>query len=294
MFSGLTRYEQWLILGLIAILGLGLAARQARLGRNALTLDLGHESASVAPAQSPPSSSSSLSTSSSSATSYLAAAPYSSETVSSGSNALQITIAKAASAPGASPAQSSPLPESAWTAPDRLDINTATAADLERLPEIGPSKAAAIVADRIANGPFRSVDDLDRVKGIGKSILEQIRPMITTGAVAAENAPDPLRPRPAPSPASSSLPAAPSPAADANASAVPALSSAPAGSGPVNINAAEWEELTRLHGIGELLAKRIVQYRTAHGRFRRAEDLQNVRGIGPKLVEKNRAMIRVD
>ncbi|MBD3917905.1 ComEA family DNA-binding protein [Paenibacillus sp. PR3] len=61
-------------------------------------------------------------------------------------------------------------------APDgRIDINHATAQQLDELPGIGPAKAAAIVADREANGPFRSVDDLDRVKGIGAKMIEKLR-----------------------------------------------------------------------------------------------------------------------
>lgn len=48
----------------------------------------------------------------------------------------------------------------------------------------------------------------------------------------------------------------------------------------VNINTATVEELAGLPGIGEVLAERIVAYREAHGRFRRAEELLEVKGIG--------------
>jgi competence protein ComEA len=64
---------------------------------------------------------------------------------------------------------------SAEPSDDRIDINHATAQQLDELPGIGPAKAAAIVADRELNGPFRSVDDLDRVKGIGPKMLEKLR-----------------------------------------------------------------------------------------------------------------------
>jgi len=57
----------------------------------------------------------------------------------------------------------------------RLDLNRATAEQLDTLPGIGPAKASAIVADREAAGPFRSVDDLVRVKGIGPAIVEKLR-----------------------------------------------------------------------------------------------------------------------
>ena len=56
-----------------------------------------------------------------------------------------------------------------------ININTATTAELESLPGIGPSKAAAIVANR----PFSSIDDLERVPGIGARTLEQLRPLVT-------------------------------------------------------------------------------------------------------------------
>lgn len=58
-----------------------------------------------------------------------------------------------------------------------VDINTADAATLETLPGVGPSTAAKIVADREANGPFASVDDLQRVAGIGPKKLESLRDM---------------------------------------------------------------------------------------------------------------------
>ena len=61
---------------------------------------------------------------------------------------------------------------------DRLNINTASAADLTALPGIGEKKAAAIVAYRDANGPFTEVEQLLQVDGIGEGILEKIRPHI--------------------------------------------------------------------------------------------------------------------
>ena len=62
-----------------------------------------------------------------------------------------------------------------------IDINAAGAADLVALPGIGPVTAARIVEDRQARGPYRRVDDLLRVKGIGPKKLERIRPHIRVG-----------------------------------------------------------------------------------------------------------------
>jgi competence protein ComEA len=71
-------------------------------------------------------------------------------------------------------------------ADDRIDINTADAATLDRvLDGVGPSKAEAIVAHRTAHGAFRSVDELTEVKGIGLATIEQNRDRITVGADAA-------------------------------------------------------------------------------------------------------------
>ncbi len=67
----------------------------------------------------------------------------------------------------------SSTPAAPLTAP--LDLNTATAAELEALPGIGPKTAAAIIAGR----PYSTVEDLLRVKGIGPATLEKLRPYVT-------------------------------------------------------------------------------------------------------------------
>lgn len=59
-----------------------------------------------------------------------------------------------------------------------IDLNTATAEQLDTLPGVGPVTAAAIVAHRDEHGPFGSVDDLLDVRGIGEAKLEQLRPLV--------------------------------------------------------------------------------------------------------------------
>jgi competence protein ComEA len=59
-----------------------------------------------------------------------------------------------------------------------VDVNTATAEELDALPGVGPTTAAAIVAYRQQHGVFRSVDDLADVTGIGPAKLAQIRPHV--------------------------------------------------------------------------------------------------------------------
>lgn len=60
---------------------------------------------------------------------------------------------------------------------ERLDVNRATAAELRRLPGIGPTLSQRIVEAR-AKRPFRSVEDLRRVRGIGAKTLERLRPHV--------------------------------------------------------------------------------------------------------------------
>jgi competence protein ComEA len=63
--------------------------------------------------------------------------------------------------------------------PGPIDLNRATADELEQLPGVGPATAAAIIDDRERNGPYATVDDLDRVPGIGPAKLEGIRDLVT-------------------------------------------------------------------------------------------------------------------
>jgi competence protein ComEA len=62
-----------------------------------------------------------------------------------------------------------------------VDINTATAAELETLPGIGPKTADAIVEYREANGPFETIEDIMDVPGIGEGTFEKIKDGITVG-----------------------------------------------------------------------------------------------------------------
>jgi competence ComEA-like helix-hairpin-helix protein len=61
----------------------------------------------------------------------------------------------------------------------RIDINRAGTAELERLPLIGPMKAAEIVKYRSEHGPFARLSDLEKVKGIGLKTFSRIEPFLT-------------------------------------------------------------------------------------------------------------------
>lgn len=62
-----------------------------------------------------------------------------------------------------------------------VNINTATQSELEAVKGLGPSKAQSIIAYRDANGSFKSVDDLDKVKGFGKASIEKLKGELTVG-----------------------------------------------------------------------------------------------------------------
>lgn len=68
-------------------------------------------------------------------------------------------------------------------AAEKVNINTASAADLDRaLVSVGPARAQAIVEYRQAHGPFKSVEELVLVKGIGLKTVERNRDLIEVGA----------------------------------------------------------------------------------------------------------------
>ena len=69
-----------------------------------------------------------------------------------------------------------------------VNLNTATVAELDAVNGIGPSKASAIVEYRSKNGPFKSVDDLQNVKGFGKKSIDKLRPELTVGPTPAKTA----------------------------------------------------------------------------------------------------------
>jgi competence protein ComEA len=80
------------------------------------------------------------------------------------------TARKPAPAPG----------QKATSLADVIDVNTATAAELRKLPGIGPKLSQAIVDER-ERAPFKSVDDLRRVHGIGAKTLDRLRAYVTVG-----------------------------------------------------------------------------------------------------------------
>ena len=149
---------------------------------------------------------------------------------------------------------------------ERIDADRATALDFARLPRIGPVLAKRIVEDRSRRGPFRDLSGLDRVPGIGPSLLSWIEPHLTFSAPPREPASGPRRVGAGPEMGRSS--------------AVP-------------LNRASVPELEALPGIGPARARAIVAYRELHGPFATLEALAQVRGIGPRLLARLRGLVRV-
>lgn len=160
---------------------------------------------------------------------------------------------------------------------ERIDPNRASAPELDRLPKVGPSLARRIVEHRVANGSFRTLGDLDEVPGVGPAVLEAITPHVALRAGPTSSGPD-LR-----------------------AGAVPGTTSRPGGGSAsgaatplLGLNSASAAELEALPGIGPALAKRIVEWRSEHGRFRTVDELEAVPGIGPSLLQRIAPLLRID
>jgi competence protein ComEA len=81
---------------------------------------------------------------------------------------------------GFSPVVATPV-ETFIPTSDLININTATAAELDTLPGIGPTTAQKIIEYRETNGPFATIDDIIKVSGIGPTTFNRIKDLITVG-----------------------------------------------------------------------------------------------------------------
>lgn len=153
---------------------------------------------------------------------------------------------------------------------ERLDPNTASEEELDRLPGIGPAAARAIVESRSAEGPFGDVGALTRVRGIGPATIERLAPHLTLESGGGGRR------------ARGAVTATPRTARSAASSANQQVAR------PIDLNRATAEELEQVRGIGPALAARIIARRDEVGGFGRVEDLIEVRGIGPATLESMR------
>jgi competence ComEA-like helix-hairpin-helix protein len=159
---------------------------------------------------------------------------------------------------------------------ERVDVDRADAAELDRLPRVGRELARRIVEEREARGPFGRLEGLRRVPGVGTAMLQALARSATFSGVARVGADAPAQDRGA-------------------RAVVGAAQSAPGacGPGPVALNEATAAQLDCLPGVGPALASRILADRRLHGPFGRVEDLDRVPGIGKRLVERLRPVVRV-
>ncbi len=88
-------------------------------------------------------------------------------------------IAPIAGAPDTPPEPTAEAVKVALPTTHRVNLNTATQAELELLPGIGPAMAKRILEYRSTHGKFTSVDQLDSVKGIGTKTMAKLRPLVS-------------------------------------------------------------------------------------------------------------------
>jgi competence ComEA-like helix-hairpin-helix protein len=81
-----------------------------------------------------------------------------------------------------------------------IDLNRATAAELQQIPGIGPRRAAAIVRFRQKSGPFRRVEDLLAIRGFSTRMLQKIKPYVVVGPPTEKDARSAPQQKPAPAP----------------------------------------------------------------------------------------------
>lgn len=167
---------------------------------------------------------------------------------------------------------------------ERINPDKATAAELTRLPRVGPALARTIVAYRETHGPFGGPAGLDRVPGIGPALLAALAGHLEFGGPAAGAA------------SQSAGPLAPLSGTTAGLAPLAGPVSAPplpAPSALMNLNSASAEALDSLPGIGPARAASIVQYRAQHGPFRSIDELGRVPGVGPAALARLRDHLAV-
>jgi competence protein ComEA len=163
-----------------------------------------------------------------------------------------------------------------------LDLNRATAQDLDALPGLGPALAQRIVDYRQAHGPFKQIGDLSGVPGIGPHNLTRLIPYLGLGGPEAVAPPD----------WEAAMSADKSGSGTYSESREGRLTVSKGGLQPkappraIDPNRASQADLEALPGIGPVLARRIIEYRRVHGPYKKIADLRKVSGIGPKKLEK--------
>lgn len=147
-----------------------------------------------------------------------------------------------------------------------IDPNTATAAELDRLPGVGPSLAARIVEERDRR-PFTSVDDLTRVRGIGAALANTLADDVALPA-------GPMRSKS--SPVTGLTPVGT--AADGRSETT--LRERP------DINYISSADLQKVQGVGPVLAARLIARRDSLRRYTSWAQVDSVAGVGPAMLSR--------
>ncbi|HEY2909759.1 MAG TPA: helix-hairpin-helix domain-containing protein [Gemmataceae bacterium] len=158
-----------------------------------------------------------------------------------------------------------------------FDVNSAERSDFEQIPGVGPKLAQAIVDRRGEKGRFQSLEQLRDVKGIGPATFDKVRPYLRV-----EPLPESRDPLDADPPILERKKAPPVTA--------PRSGKLQPGDPPIDINAAPIDDVMRLPGVGRVTAQAIVAGRP----YRSLSDLDKVKGIGPKTLEKLRPFVKWD
>ena len=142
------------------------------------------------------------------------------------------------------------------------NVNTASATELQRVSRIGAVRAQAIIDYRNQHGPFQSLNELTRVRGIGAATIENFRRAGFCVKASTETSNNPPQ-------------ASPNHPTTTNSNCD-------------NVNTANAVTLRRVNRIGVVKAQAIIDYRNQHGPFRSLDELTRVRGIGPATLENFR------
>ncbi len=154
----------------------------------------------------------------------------------------------------------------------KVDLNTGTQEQLEKLTGIGPKLARAIIKYRTEHNGFKTPEEVLQVPGFGKSRLEKLRENLAVNGKIAD-----LPSEMTASQSNSSYGNSPAKSHSASSSSI---------SNKVNMNKAAAEQFAALPVIGKKLAREIVSYRSQNGPFREKNELLKVKGVSVTTYNK--------